>query len=78
MLSAKELRTDPILVRKIRRMQQAEADEAEQSSGDEDSDSGSVTVEKSVQLPGSQQTRFMKREGGTAGGDDEEEEEEEE
>jgi hypothetical protein len=78
MLSAKELRTDPILVRKIRRMQQAEADVAEQSSGDDDSESGSVTVEKSVQLPGSQQTRFMKREGGgTAGGGEEEEEEEE-
>jgi hypothetical protein len=59
-------------------MQQAEADVAEQSSGDDDSESGSVTVEKSVQLPGSQQTRFMKREGGgTAGGGEEEEEEEE-
>jgi hypothetical protein len=64
-LTAKDLRTDPILVRKIKRMQQAEADEAEESSDDEDgSDADSVTMTRSVQRPASQQQPPpMKREG---------------
>lgn len=35
MLTANDLRSDPILIRKIKRMQQAEADEGEESSDDE-------------------------------------------
>ena len=37
MLTTADLRVDPILIRKIRRMQQAEANEADESSDDDDS-----------------------------------------
>lgn len=36
MLTQADLRSDPILIRKIKRMQQAEAVQAEESSGDEE------------------------------------------
>lgn len=42
MLTATNLRSDPMLIRKIKRMQQTEAEEAEESSDEEMLSSGNV------------------------------------